>query len=90
MAKAKKKKSSRQQEMEEALAKLELDADTIAYAIDVIAQGMQRLDNSRLSRRAVVLLIQDAAPGHISRTVINTVLDYAQDLGKFYLQKKNK
>jgi hypothetical protein len=56
-----------------------------------VSEAMTRFNNSRLKRRAVVVLLQDAiGPTKITRSQIEDVLDAAQELGKLYLKPEEK
>lgn len=61
----------------------------IADAILKVSEAFEQLENSRLTRRAIVLLLQDSiGVARISRTEIESVLDYAPKLKDLYLKKK--
>ncbi len=64
----------------------EVPAEIIATAIAQIAEGMKALNNSRLSRRAVVVLIHDQSK--ISKRQIEIVLNNLTDLEADWLKKK--
>lgn len=62
------------------------DPEAMACAIVDIARAMQALQASRLTRRAVALLIKDDCG--VSLENIKLVLDSAQALDKTYLKPK--
>ena len=65
--------------------------DVMEQAIVEIAARFKKLNASRLSRRAIVLLVQDAAgAGLVSRSAVEAVLDAAQNLDKYYLKSANQ
>ena len=55
--------------------------ELIAAAILQVADGFDKINSSKLKRRAVVLLLQDVTK--MSATAINRVLDSASDLRSF-------
>lgn len=66
--------------------------DEIVSEINNISEGVKRLLDSRLSRRAIVVLIHDSVPsrGYNSkptRRQIEDVLDTAANLKNIYLKK---
>jgi len=61
------------------------NAETMAQAIVDIAVAMRALQNSRLSRCAIILLIQDSVGMGISKDNIGRVIDAAAQLDKTYL-----
>jgi hypothetical protein len=65
----------------------EQPVEIIVSAIAQVAEGARKLLGSRLSKRALLVLIQDAAPGSISLSVIETVLDTAALLDKKFIKK---
>ncbi len=65
--------------------------EIIADAILKVSEAMDKLNNSRLSRRAIVLLIHDAIGAvYISKKQIGYVLDYAPKLKDYYIKTKKK
>lgn len=68
-----------------------LDLEELAKSIEIVAAGIKKLSSSRLTRKAVLILIQSAAgPGFVNRTQIGTVLDLAERLPELYLKKRKK
>lgn len=68
-------------------------ADIIAEEIETLSEGMKKLLNSKLSERAIILLIQDACPllygrSPIGRTQIREVLHAAANLKEYFVKKK--
>lgn len=64
--------------------------EIIADSILKVAEGFQKLNDSRLSRRAIILLLHDAiGVTYISKRQIGYVLDYAPKLKDYYV-KPNK
>jgi MinD superfamily P-loop ATPase len=55
----------------------------LAEAIVDVAAGAKKLLGSRLSKRAVLLLVRDKTGGRVSLTDIETILDAAADLGSY-------
>lgn len=67
-----------------------LTVEQIEEAVVLVAAGAKKLLGSRLTERAVTLLIHDAIPANLrpTRAQIATVLTTAADLEKRYLKKK--
>lgn len=63
--------------------------EVIASAIVNISNAFKAIHKSPLNERAVILLIQEATPGNISRQDIKRVLDAAANLEATYLRKKD-
>lgn len=62
--------------------------EVLAQAIIDIADGFNAMLNSRLTRRALVVLLQDMiGAGKVSRTDINLVLDNLPKLKSYYVKK---
>jgi hypothetical protein len=59
------------------------DPDLLASAIVDVAAGAKKLLGSRLSRRAILILIQDKAVGKHSLADIEAILNAAADLGSY-------
>jgi len=59
-------------------------AEIIATAIVDIAQAMKAINNTRLTRKAIVALIQDQSK--LSKNTINIVLNNLNDLEKDWLK----
>jgi hypothetical protein len=64
--------------------------EEMADAIVAVAEGARRLLGSRLSKQAIVLLIQDAIPtkDRPTRNQIADVLTHAADLDRVYLKRR--
>ena len=65
----------------------EIATEVLATEIATIAQGIRKLRGGRLNDRALVLLIQHAAPGSIGTNAIRAVLDGIDALEATYLRK---
>ena len=66
-----------------------VDVELIAEAIIQIAEAFEKINNSQLSRRAIVLLLQDMiGTGKIGKQQIELVLDNAAKLKEYYIKKK--
>lgn len=62
--------------------------EILAQQIGAMADGFVKLTKGGLSRRAIVVLIQDACPqGDVSKKQINQVLDALRDLRTLYIEK---
>lgn len=59
--------------------------ELIARSIERVANGFEAMDRGRLSRRAIVILIQDETG--LSKSQINAVLDASVKLKDLYLKK---
>lgn len=59
--------------------------ELIAKSIVDIAEAIEKINNSKLSRRTVVLILQDATG--ITQREINMILDLAPKLRSTYLKK---
>lgn len=66
----------------------EVPAEIIAQSIETIAAGMRKLNTTRLTRRALVLLI--AEHSHVNRGDVIKVLDALDALEKTWLKPKEK
>jgi hypothetical protein len=64
----------------------EVPAQIIASSIVAIAEGIRRLRTTRLSDRALLVLIQDAAPEKIGLDKIRLVLDTIGQLDRKYVK----
>jgi len=62
------------------------DAANLAVAVRKIAKAVDEVNAAGLSRRALVVLLDDATQG-VSRRDINAVLNGLDELGKLYLDK---
>ncbi len=67
--------------------------EVLAEEISAIAAGMRQLRNGRLNDRALILLIQDAAPAAAGRTkisqqTIRAVLDGIDGLERAFVRKR--
>lgn len=62
--------------------------EIIAQAIIDVANGFKVLNSSRLSRRTIVLLLQDATG--LPQKQIGLILDAAPRLAETYLKKEDK
>jgi uncharacterized phage protein gp47/JayE len=65
--------------------------EDIAEEIKTISEGVKRLLNGKLNRKAIIFLIQHAAPGmkyghQITVSQINAVLEGIESLGDKYLK----
>jgi len=59
--------------------------DILAKAIIDVSDGFDKINKSKLTRKAIVLLLQAAiGVSHISQKNINDVLDYAPKLKSIY------
>ncbi len=65
-----------------------IPVEVFEQAIVDLAKGFKKLNSSRLSKRAVVLLVQDSvgAP-FVNRSQVEAILDAAADLDRKYLKK---
>lgn len=59
------------------------DPNLLAEAIVDVAAGAKKLLGSRLSKRAVMILIQDRATGKHSLADIDAILTAASELGNY-------
>jgi len=66
----------------------EVPAEVLADAIVAISQGVRKLRAGRLNDRALVLLIQHAAPSPINQRDVKSVLGAIDDLERQYIRKK--
>jgi hypothetical protein len=67
-----------------------MDLDLLADNIVAVGNAAKRMKGSRLTKRAIVTLIQDSAgAGRLTRWQIELVLESAERLPDIYL-KKNK
>ena len=62
----------------------------LADSVVAVAEGMRRALAGGLTRRAVVVLIQDSVKGTISRAEIEKVLDAVENLDKRYVRLPSK
>lgn len=59
--------------------------DILAKSIIDVSEGFERINKSKLTRKAIVILLQNAiGSSRISQTNINDVLDYAPKLKSIY------
>lgn len=70
----------------------EIPTEVLADSIVAISQGVRKLRSGRLTDRALLLLIQDAAPSiqhkPISQREIKAVLEGIDSLERTFLKKK--
>lgn len=67
---------------------ISVPASLLASEILALSEGVRRLESTRLTRRALILLIQDMiGPGRIKKEQISAVLDALPDLATHYLKK---
>jgi hypothetical protein len=64
-----------------------IPVEVIAEAIIQVAKGFQAMRNSKLSRRAIILLIKDSCPGNPAISDISNILDSAASLDKKYIKQ---
>lgn len=64
----------------------EVPAEVLASSIVAISEGVKKLRAGRLNDKALVLLIQNAAPGNVPKSDILAVLDGMAALEKLYLK----
>lgn len=64
--------------------------ELIAESIIKISDAFEKIKNSRLTERAIHLLIKDAIGGSIGITTIKTVLDASANLKKHYIKQLPK
>lgn len=64
----------------------EIATEILATEIVAISQGIKRLRSGRLNDRALILLIQDAVSGTITRTTVKAVLDGLESLEKQFIK----
>lgn len=62
--------------------------ELIAAEITAISNAFERLQNGKLTQRAILLLLKGLLPG-MSITDISKVLNAAADLKKHYLKKQS-
>ncbi len=67
---------------------IEETAEVMASAIKSVAEAVRKLDKSRLTRRAIVLLIRDSISPTLGISDINAVLDAAGKLDVKFLKKQ--
>lgn len=65
----------------------EVPAEVIAQSIEAIAAGMKKLNTTRLTRRALVILL--AEQSHVNRGEVIKVLDALDALEKTWLKSKD-
>ena len=66
-----------------------IPTEVLADSIVEIAGAMKKLKDSRLTERAVHVLIKDACPSHIGMTEVKAVLKALNELESLYIKKKN-
>lgn len=64
----------------------EVPREVLAKAVVEVADAAKRLLNGPLTKRAVIVLVQDACKGQVSRAVVEVVLDAASDLKRLYVR----
>lgn len=63
--------------------------ELIAESIIEIAAAFQKINSSRLNKRAIILLLHDAiGTSKIGKKEIELVLDYAPKLAEHFINKK--
>lgn len=65
----------------------EVPTEVLAESIVAISQGVKKLRAGRLNETALVLLLQHACKGVVSRNHIKCVLDALQDLERLYVRR---
>lgn len=65
----------------------EVSAEIIAQSIEAIATGMKKLNSTRLTRRALVILL--AEQSHVNRGDVIKVLDALDRLEKTWLKPRD-
>lgn len=65
----------------------EVPVEIIAQSIEAIAAGMKKLNSTRLTKRALVILI--AEQSHVNRGDVLKVLDALDALEKVWLKSKD-
>lgn len=65
----------------------EVSAEIIAQSIETIAAGMKKLNSTRLTRRALVILL--AEQSHVNRGEVIKVLDALDQLEKMWLKPED-
>jgi len=73
-----------------AVESLDVNLEELAKSIEQVAAATRKINNSRLTRKAIVILIQQGITGSISRAAIEAVLDTAADLDRLYLKKARR
>lgn len=66
----------------------EIPVEVLERSIVEIAEGMRRINATRLNRRALVALIQDSSG--LPKTKIEIVLNTLGDLESIYLKKEGR
>lgn len=66
----------------------EVPAEILAQSIETVSNGMRKILNTRLNKRALMLLIRDACS--LSLTEVEKVLDAIENLDKRFLKKPHK
>lgn len=65
--------------------------ELIANSIIEISESFEKINNSILKKRAIILLLQDAiGPTKIGKREIELVLEYAPRLKNYYLKELNQ
>lgn len=64
----------------------ETPVEIIAQSIEAIAAGMKKLNSTRLTKRALIILI--AEHSHVNRGDVSRVLESLEDLEKTWLKPK--
>jgi len=65
--------------------------DILAKSIIEVAEGFNKINNSKLTRKSIILLLQNAiGPTNITQRQISDVLDYGPKLGGLYLKPETK
>ncbi len=88
---AKKKKATNKKTKKKAviIADPEEDLEILAESIIQVAGAFKKFENSRLTKRAIILLIQDRVGAtRINRWQIEAVLEAAAELKSAYIKKR--
>ncbi len=64
-----------------------IPTEIIAESIIKISDAITKMKSTKLTERAILILIRDSISGNIGLGDIKTVLDAAQDLSKNYIKK---
>lgn len=70
---------------------LEINLEKLAEQIELVSDAFVKINASRLCRRTIVLLLQDAiGSSKIGKQHIELMLDYAPKLKQLYLKKESE
>lgn len=64
-----------------------LPVEIIAESIVEVAKGFRAMRNSRLTRRAIMILIKDSCTGNVTLSDISKIMDAAADLDKNFIKR---